>query len=178
MSKNIDEEMAKFLHFKLDTFQEFKNGLSYIKLSRQDRARVNNIVVKDLATNVDAFIDKIKLNEKVLKLDNLSQEVTIAHLSDVHFGSVRHKQIIRQISDKLNQLEGCDLAIISGDLADGSSIVEVDDFMEFKNVKMPIIFTPGNHDFYPGIDNVIAACKHAGIIILDNERRKILWKKK
>lgn len=60
MAKNIDEEMAQFLHFKLDTFQEFKNGLSYIKLSRQDRARVNNIVVKfePLFRCVDSMLDK------------------------------------------------------------------------------------------------------------------------
>ena len=34
---------------------------------------------------------------------------------------------------------------------------------------MPVIFTPGNHDFYPGIDNVVRACRKAGIIVLDNE---------
>jgi predicted MPP superfamily phosphohydrolase len=41
--------------------------------------------------------------------------------------------------------------------------------MEFKDVNMPIIFTPGNHDFYIGIDSVIDACKNAGIIVLDND---------
>lgn len=35
---------------------------------------------------------------------------------------------------------------------------------------MPIIFTPGNHDFYPGIENVIEACRNAGIIVLDNDK--------
>ena len=62
----------------------------------------------------------------------------------------------------------CQLAIISGDLADGSSIVEPHDFDALKEVKMPIIFTPGNHDFYMGIENVVEACKNAGIIVLDN----------
>ena len=113
---------------------------------------------------------KLVVKEEVLKIDNLSQNVTIAHLSDVHFGSVRHRQIIRQIASKLKQLENsCDLVIISGDLADGSSVVNEDDFLDFRDVGIPIIFTPGNHDFYPGIDNVIRACKKAGIIVLDNE---------
>ena len=97
--------------------------------------------------------------------------MAIVHMSDVHFGSVRHKEIIRKIADKLKELEdSCDLAIISGDLADGSSVVNEDDFNYFKEVNMPIVFTPGNHDFYPGIDSVIKACKNAGIIVLDNER--------
>ena len=113
---------------------------------------------------------KLVVNEKTLIVDNLNHEINIAHLSDVHFGSVRHKKIIRDVSLKLKELENqCDIAIISGDLADGSSIVEENDFLEFRNVEMPIIFTPGNHDFYPGIDNVIRACRNAGIIVLDNE---------
>ena len=81
---------------------------------------------------------KLVVNEKTLKLDNLKHDINIVHLSDVHFGSVRHKKIIRQISDKLKELN------------------------------MPIIFTPGNHDFYIDIEDVFEACKNAGIIILDN----------
>lgn len=112
---------------------------------------------------------KLVVNEKTLELDNLNEEINIVHLSDVHFGSVRHKEIIKLIADKLKELEGrCDIAIISGDLADGSSVVEMDDFRDLGNVEMPIVFTPGNHDFYPGIENVVGACKNAGIIVLDN----------
>lgn len=112
---------------------------------------------------------KIVIKEKTLKFDNLEEEYNIAHLSDVHFGSVRHKQLIEDLRDKLMKLSNtCDMAIISGDLADGSSEVEEDDFEALKDVKMPIIFTPGNHDYYIGIENVIKACKKADIIVLDN----------
>lgn len=116
---------------------------------------------------------KLVINEETLKIDNLYRDINIVHLSDVHFGSVRHKKIIKQIANKLKELEDtCELAIISGDLVDGSSVVESDDFLAFGEVNMPIIFTPGNHDFYPGIDDVISACKNAGIIVLDNERKE------
>ncbi|MBE6508871.1 MAG: metallophosphatase [Methanobrevibacter sp.] len=116
---------------------------------------------------------KLVVNEKTLIFDNLSHDINIAHLSDVHFGSVRHREIIKSIADKLKELEDeCDVAIISGDLSDGSSVVEIDDFLDFKEVNMPIIFTPGNHDFYIGIDNVISACKNAGIVVLDDERKE------
>ena len=112
---------------------------------------------------------KLVVNEETLKFNNLARDINIVHLSDVHFGSVRHKEIIAQIANKLKELENsCQLAIISGDLADGSSIVEPHDFDALKEVKMPIIFTPGNHDFYMGIENVVEACKNAGIIVLDN----------
>ena len=113
---------------------------------------------------------KLVVNEKTLEFDDLDHEINVVQLSDVHFGSVRHKQIIKQISDKLKELEStCDIAIISGDLTDGSSIVLEDDLDYFRKVDMPIVFTPGNHDFYMGISNVIKACKHAGIIVLDND---------
>lgn len=113
---------------------------------------------------------KLVVNEEIIELDNLTGDINIVHLSDVHFGSVRHKGIIHKIASKLKELENdCDIAVISGDLADGSSVVEEDDFVELKDVDMPIIFTPGNHDFYPGIENVIKACRKAGIIVLDND---------
>lgn len=114
---------------------------------------------------------KLVVNERVLELDNLTQDINIVHLSDVHFGAVRHKEIIEQVADKLKELEDdCEIAIISGDLADGSSVVESHDFDAFKEVGMPIVFTPGNHDFYPGVGSVIDACRNAGVIVLDNDK--------
>ena len=113
---------------------------------------------------------RIIVHEKTIEIDKINQDISIVHLSDVHFGSIRHRKIILDLRDKLNELSSsCDLAIISGDLADGSCVVEEDDFLPLKDVSIPIIFTAGNHDFYPGIENVYNACKKAGIIILDNE---------
>ena len=42
---------------------------------------------------------KLVINEKTLEFDNLARDINIVHLSDVHFGSVRHKEIIRQVTD-------------------------------------------------------------------------------
>ncbi|MDO5849657.1 MAG: metallophosphoesterase [Methanobacteriaceae archaeon] len=113
---------------------------------------------------------KLIIHDRVIELNNLAEDVNIVHFSDVHFGSIRHREIIKKIANGLKNLEdSCDLAIISGDLADGTSKVESDDFLALKDVNMPIIFTPGNHDFYPGIDDVFKACENAGIIILDND---------
>lgn len=113
---------------------------------------------------------RIIIKEKTLEFENLDKEYTIAHLSDIHFGSVRHEQIIEDIGEKLGNLSDiCDLVIISGDLADGSCVVQENDFMPLKSVDVPIIFTSGNHDYYPGLENVHKACENAGIIILENE---------
>ena len=114
---------------------------------------------------------KLVVKQHTLKFDNLKEEVDIVHLSDIHFGAVRNSKIINQVADKLKELsETCDVAIISGDLADGSCVVEEDDFLPLKDVGMPIIFTPGNHDYYPGIENVCNAAKKAGLIVLNDEK--------
>ena len=114
---------------------------------------------------------QIKVKERTLKFENLKEDVNIVHLTDVHFGSLMHAESMKNLAEELKKLEEvCDLAIISGDLADGSCIIEEDSFMPLSDVDMPIIFSPGNHDFYPGIDNVFNACNAAGIIVLDNEQ--------
>ena len=114
---------------------------------------------------------KIVIKERTIKLPNLSQDMNIIHLSDVHFGSVRHKSIIKDIVDRIKEIEDkCDLVVISGDLADGSSVILKDDFLQFSKLNIPIFFTPGNHDFYMGIGSVIEASRKAGIIVLDNEK--------
>ena len=114
---------------------------------------------------------QIKVKERTLTFDDLKEDVNILHLTDVHFGSLMHAKSMKNLAEELKNLEDvCDLAIISGDLADGSCIIEEDSFMPLSDVDMPIIFSPGNHDFYPGIDNVFNACNAAGIIVLDNEQ--------
>jgi predicted MPP superfamily phosphohydrolase len=113
---------------------------------------------------------KIVVKERLLTFEKLDKEYNIIHLSDVHFGSIRHETIIKDIFEVLKDNSGnCDLAIISGDLADGSCIVEEDDFIALKDIDIPIIFTSGNHDYYPGLDSVHKACRKAGMIILENE---------
>ena len=113
---------------------------------------------------------RIIVHEKTIELNSINQDMNILHLSDVHYGSIRHKKHILDLANKIKEIEDkCDLAIISGDLADGSCVVEEDDLLPLKDVNIPIVFTVGNHDFYPGIENVYNACRKAGIIILDNE---------
>ena len=83
---------------------------------------------------------QIKVKERTLKFENLKEDVNIVHLTDVHFGSLMHAESMKNLAEELKKLEEvCDLAIISGDLADGSCIIEEDSFMPLSDVDMPII---------------------------------------
>ncbi len=113
---------------------------------------------------------KIKVIEYELEIENLKEELNIIHISDIHYGTYRNQGLLKKIVEKINYLadKGAQLVIISGDLADGSTSIGKEDFNEFKNIKIPVIFTPGNHDYYPGIEKVYSACENAGIYILNN----------
>lgn len=113
----------------------------------------------------------IHVNSKTLELDKLSREIKIIHVSDVHFGSVRHHRILEDLKNKINTFDDVGLVLVSGDIADGSCVVEEDDFLPLKDVDVPVIFTSGNHDYYPGIENVHRALERAGVVILENDRK-------
>ena len=111
------------------------------------------------------------VKEKVLKLDNLENELNIVHISDVHIGAIRRKSLAKKLANKLKEINP-DIAFISGDLADGYASLKEDTFEDFKNLDFPVVFTPGNHDLYQGLDNIKRIATKGGITILDNEAMK------
>ena len=110
---------------------------------------------------------KIKLKSYDLKIANLNDDIELIHISDLHIGSIRNKKLLKNIVAKINSINP-DLVIISGDLADGTCPIDDHSFLAFKDSKVPIIFTPGNHDLYPGIENVVKAVKVANVNVLSN----------
>ena len=71
-----------------------------------------------------------------------------------------------------------------GDIADGSCIVEEeDDFMALSEVKTPIVFTSGNHDYYLGfktniilsnIQNIVSVAETAQMLTNNNSNAKTI----
>jgi len=110
----------------------------------------------------------IKIKSYDLKISNLNDDIELIHISDLHIGSIRNRRLLKNIVNKINSTDA-DLVLISGDLADGSCSIDDTSFIAFKESKVPIIFTPGNHDFYPGIENVISAVEIANVKVLFNE---------
>lgn len=103
-----------------------------------------------------------------------SKPVTIIHISDIHYGSMVRQNSLKRIVKSINKIASQNsnskvITIISGDAADGSAPISEDTFLPFKDINVPVIFTPGNHDYYPGLASVKKALKKAGVIILDND---------
>lgn len=75
--------------------------------------------------------------------------MTIAHLSDLHFGRIAHDAIVEVLMDEVNAAD-VDLVAISGDLTQRARAEEfapaaamIDRF------EAPVLVVPGNHDVYP-----------------------------
>jgi 3',5'-cyclic AMP phosphodiesterase CpdA len=75
--------------------------------------------------------------------------MTIAHLSDLHFGRIAHKHIVQVLVDEVNAA-GVDLVAISGDLTQRARPEEFKPAAAMiERFDAPVIVVPGNHDVYP-----------------------------
>jgi len=120
--------------------------------------------------SVYSLINAHNIFEKkvTIPLKNLKHPLRLVQLSDVHIGSVRNSGFLKRVVSKIEKINP-DAVLITGDLADGSSTINENSFYPFKQLKMPIFFTSGNHDGYSGIENVFKALKNASIHVLHNE---------
>jgi len=91
----------------------------------------------------------------------------IAHLSDVHIGSIG-ASMLADIVATTNALAP-DVVLITGDLFDNATTSTRDLSRELKAFAAPVLFTSGNHELYTGYDNVRQMLLPTGIRWLRNE---------
>jgi len=184
ISSNYEKEKTRKITRYLSEFSQFILWFSLMYLILSTAIYLLNLVVKipiDYLITIYIIIiptitiygyikaHKIKIKEHNLFIKNLKEEITIIHFSDVHIGSIRGEKLLKDIVSKINSTDA-EIAILSGDLADGSTPIGIDDFSPLKDSKVPIIFTPGNHDYYPGLENVIKAAENANMKVLFNNK--------
>ena len=86
------------------------------------------------------FSKKIDLTSHKIK-DNVS----FVFISDIHLGSNSERHLLKIINE-INKCE-IDFLLIGGDLIDSSS-ASIASLKHFKNLKCPIYFVTGNHEYY------------------------------
>ena len=91
----------------------------------------------------------------------------IAHLSDVHIGSIG-ASMLADIIAKTNALMP-DVVLITGDLFDNATTATRELSAQLKAFAAPVIFTSGNHELYTGYENVRQMLSPARIRWLRNE---------
>ena len=90
-------------------------------------------------------------------ISDLHLEFQVSNLIKIHF---------------FEKLIGSDMIIVAGDLSNSDCLLQ--HLTQLKEVvKQPVIFIPGNHDYYGSqkciVDEKLKSFKHEGIIILNND---------
>jgi uncharacterized protein len=98
-----------------------------------------------------------------------SSEITIVAISDLHLGNIVRKRRLMNWVDRINAQKP-DIIMLVGDIFDHSyKAVEVQHMgQELGRLRAPygIYAVLGNHDYYTGVDKVLAYLRDAGVHIL------------
>lgn len=115
----------------------------------------------------------VLMNARVLKIKKvkikIGAKLKAVQLSDIHIGPIREKQYLKEAVDVTNSLKP-DIVFITGDLVDGGSPIEKGMFDAINDLKMPVYFITGNHEFYEGFDKVFNILKSTKAKILKDEK--------
>ena len=106
-----------------------------------------------------------------VKMPNLPAEadgLVIAHLSDLHLGSLIGRRSLLSVVDQIEAMKP-DLVAVTGDLVDGDAEFVESLIPELKSLTAPlgVYAILGNHEIYAGADRCRALMRDSGYIVLD-----------
>jgi uncharacterized protein len=116
----------------------------------------------------------VDVEVKLAKLPRELDGFSIVQLSDLHVGMTIDREFVQRVVDRANALSP-DLVALTGDMVDGP----VDALREHVaplgslRAKHGVFAITGNHEYYAGADEWIAAISALGIRYLRNERVEI-----
>ncbi len=126
------------------------------------------------ARAAQAPIDVKRVEVSLARLPRAHDGLKLVQLSDVHVGPTIGASFIRDVVAQVNELSP-DIVAITGDLVDGSvedlrgAVAPLADL----RARHGIYFVTGNHEYYSGAAQWIAALPGLGIRVLSNERVSI-----
>ncbi|MEA3353757.1 MAG: metallophosphoesterase [Campylobacterota bacterium] len=111
----------------------------------------------------------VELEKVDLKLKGLKESYSIVQLSDIHIGGLIDKDFIAKLVQRVNVLKP-DIVVITGDLVDVALKFARPALNELKklNSTYGTYFIVGNHEYFHGVDNIIAEVKSLDITVLEN----------
>ena len=114
-----------------------------------------------------------KLNVKFVDIEikGLKKEWRIVHLSDLHIGAIHQKKYLERVVEQTNSLNS-DVVVITGDLVDGSTLINADILSPINNIKSPVYFVVGNHEIYEGLEKIMPILKRTKMKILRDKISK------
>jgi predicted MPP superfamily phosphohydrolase len=114
-----------------------------------------------------------KVTSVELHIDNLPEawkNKKIVLISDLHLGSIHGLSFLEKVASQVNALNP-DYLIITGDLFDGADggVPEIGPRLNLLQAKSKVIFIPGNHDKYLGLDKINNYLSKTNVLTLRDE---------
>lgn len=99
---------------------------------------------------------------------------TIAQISDLHIGEMIGRRYVQTVVEMTNALKP-NLIAMTGDILDGAANLIAPVAAELGRLKATdgALYITGNHEYYWGVENALAAMKNAGAKVLLNENVRI-----
>lgn len=161
--------------FYLTMFGILFRFITFFKLSysNQSLARIGIFcaTVLFIIGVIYTFFFHIKTIE--IKIDNLPEKwcgQKIVQISDLHLGNIHGSNFLQKVAGKIKTLNP-DYLIITGDLFDGhpGQLAKLGPELQDLSATKRVIFIPGNHDKYLGLDEFSGYLKQANILSLVDE---------
>jgi predicted MPP superfamily phosphohydrolase len=109
------------------------------------------------------------VNSVNIRLKNFPFETfTLVQLSDLHIGRTLRREFIEDLVRRSNELAP-DLVVITGDLIDLPIEDIRDDLAPLADLRAPVYFITGNHEYFHGVEAAIEYLRSQGIKPLLNE---------
>lgn len=110
-----------------------------------------------------------KVKNLDISLKNLAQDVRLVMISDVHLGKNLHEKFLRELVNKINSLNA-DIVVIVGDLIDiNPKEIDYIHLLDEIQSRFGVYFALGNHEYYRGLDGVLALLRQTKLKILINQ---------
>ena len=115
---------------------------------------------------------RLRVRELDLSVSGLPPEFDgyrIAHLSDLHVGSVTPPHLVARWLDRVGNVP-VDLTVITGDLVTSGEAFHEPIADLVGRLKGPVLFVPGNHDYFGDGLPLFGRLEERGVRVLRNER--------
>lgn len=145
-------------------------------ISVLDRANVVTVLFS-IALAFYAYFEATKLpNTKEVDFvsSKLKQDITLVHLSDLHFSRTTDVKKVDNLVTKVNGLNP-DVILITGDIVD-DDVPHLENHMKSLQklqAKYGVFVSNGNHEFYSGINSWSKEFKNLGFNFLFNQGKNI-----
>ena len=135
-----------------------------------DRATLFLAVVLALVTTGMGVRNAYTLEvvEAEIPVPGLEEDVTVAHIADVHLGPHRGEAWLRRIVEEVNAGKP-DFVLLNGDLIEGGVALENGALAPLGDIEAPTYFVTGNHDAHVDTERALKAITDRGVRVLRNE---------